>query len=438
MRFRVRRLRQQAWFGLLLRLAVALVTAALVAMGALFLVSAVTGSPGVFLIAGAATFVAASAVFAVVATRKIPSGPRQRARTRVVPALVLAAMVLFVITALLPVGDPQRPPAPVDGQGFWVLPTGSRIAYVRVGAVRSARRDPVVFLHGGPGVPDMKGDAAFFGRLARDGRDVYVYDQVGTGRSSRLADPRGYTVGRDAADLEAIRRRVGARRMVLVGHSYGAQLAARYLADHPDRVSRVVFSSPGSLDPDVPGGDLTARLDLKQKLQTYALTVRPRVLLAYGLLQVNPRAAHAFVGDGEMDARFDRLYRATEPAVRCDGAPLGPARHGLGMYANAYPQSASARASRDVRPALRRLRTPALIIKGACDYEPWSTGTDYRRSLRSSRLVYLPGAGHDAYHDRPEIFLATLRAFLKQQRMPVAPLGSLNPPQSYEGPVGSQ
>lgn len=35
-------------------------------------------------------------------------------------------------------------------------------------------------------MPDLRGDSEYFGRLARDGFDVYVYDEVGTGRSSRL------------------------------------------------------------------------------------------------------------------------------------------------------------------------------------------------------------------------------------------------------------
>ena len=83
-----------------------------------------------------------------------------------------------------------------------------------------ARGTPVIFLHGGPGTPDMKGDSEYFGRLARSGFDVYVYDEVGTGRSSRLEDPRRYTLTRDVADLEAIREKIGAERVVLIGHSY--------------------------------------------------------------------------------------------------------------------------------------------------------------------------------------------------------------------------
>ena len=62
----------------------------------------------------------------------------------------------------------------------------------------------MIFLHGGPGVPEMKGDSEYFGRLAKDGFDVY--DEVSTRRSSRLDDPRGYTLERDVSDLEEARQ----------------------------------------------------------------------------------------------------------------------------------------------------------------------------------------------------------------------------------------
>jgi proline iminopeptidase len=144
-----------------------------------------------------------------------------------------------------------------------------------------------------------------------------------------------------AIDLEAIRRRIGADRLVLVGHSWGAQVAAGYLAAHPTHVARVVFSSPGALAPALDDGsdaDVRTRLSTGQQLGLYRLLVRPRVLLGYTLLQVNPRAAHAFVGDAEMDARNDRVYNAGRAGTHCRGAPAGPALHGLGFYAYQFPQ----------------------------------------------------------------------------------------------------
>ena len=81
-----------------------------------------------------------------------------------------------------------------------------------------------------------KGGRAWYASLAQRGFDVYVYDQTGSGLSARLNDPRAYTVARHVADLEAIRQTIGAARMILIGDSWGATLAANYIAAHPDRV----------------------------------------------------------------------------------------------------------------------------------------------------------------------------------------------------------
>jgi len=42
---------------------------------------------------------------------------------------------------------------------------------------------------------------------------------------------------------------------------------------------------------------------------------------------------------------------------------------------------------------LRGLATPALVVKGSCDYLPWSVATDYRDTLPAARMVYCPVLG---------------------------------------------
>ena len=414
--------------------------AAVAGLLALVGVAAVSDRPPVFLAAGLVVFLAATAAGVTLATRKVPGRRRRRLRLAGFAGGALAGMVVFAATALLPLGDPRLAPAPVAGQRFWQLPTGSRIAYVHLPARGpSPRPTPVVFLHGGPGIADMAGDAAYFGRLTGDGYHVYVYDQVGTGRSGRLADPRQYTIAREVADLEAIRRRIGADRLVLIGHSWGGQVAAAYLAAHPGHVARVVFSSPGALAPaldDGSAGGVKARLPWARRLRLYALLVRPRALVGYTLLQVNPGAAHAFVGDAEMDARNDRVYNAGRAGTHCRDQGPGPALHGLGFYTYQFPQSAAARPWADPRPALARLATPALVIKGSCDYLSWAYGTDYQQALPNARLVYLHHAGHNAYQDQPSQFLAVVRAFLADRPLPVPPWRGGGVPPDYQGPPG--
>jgi len=136
-------------------------------------------------------------------------------------------------------------------------------------------------------------------------------------------------VARDVADLEAIREEIGAGRVVLIGHSYGGTLAAAYASSHPNRVERMVLSFPGDPSPSAGGASMTFRLTTKEKLGVYALLLPPRPMLAYALLQVNPKAAHAFADDPELDARQDRIYNRTRPALQCRNKPPGPELHGL-------------------------------------------------------------------------------------------------------------
>jgi proline iminopeptidase len=178
------------------------------------------------------------------------------------------------------------------------------------------------------------------------------------------------------------------------------------------------------------------RLTRGQQLGLYRLLARPRVLLAWTLLQVNPQAAHAFADDAELDARTDRVYNAGRAGTHCRGLGPGPALHGLGLYAYQFPQSAAARPWTDPRPALARLQTPALVIKGSCDYLSWASAVHYRQALPNARLVYLHRAGHNAYQDQPAAYLAVIRAFLTGRPLPVAPWTATGVPADYEGPAG--
>ncbi|MCY4009338.1 MAG: alpha/beta hydrolase [Anaerolineaceae bacterium] len=129
--------------------------------------------------------------------------------------------------------------------------------------------DPIVYLAGGPG-----GNAS--GRLdewhtspLREERDVFLFDQRGTGRSRpsldcdgafgnsveswalrclrilyrRGIDPRNYTSRDSAADLRDLRLALHIDEWNLVGVSYGSRLALTTLRDHPEGVRSVILDS---------------------------------------------------------------------------------------------------------------------------------------------------------------------------------------------------
>ncbi len=141
-------------------------------------------------------------------------------------------------------------------------------------------------------------------------------------------------------------------------------------------------------------------------------------------------------GDGEMDARMDRVYARSRPALHCPRRAAGSPPHGLGFYAHQYPQSAAAPPQPDLRPALHGTPTPALVIKGSCDYLSWSAAEDYLDVLPNSVLVYLRGAGHNAYQDRPAAVMTAVRAFLHERTPPEGVYRGTGPPAGFRGPRG--
>jgi pimeloyl-ACP methyl ester carboxylesterase len=99
----------------------------------------------------------------------------------------------------------------------------------------SGRGAPIVMINGGPGLPDYLAPVA---ELVEHLGTVHRYDQRGTGGSAWDGE---HTFGLHVADLGRLLDAWGHRRAVLVGHSYGTELALRFLLAHPERVAGLVL-----------------------------------------------------------------------------------------------------------------------------------------------------------------------------------------------------
>ncbi|MGL5860353.1 MAG: alpha/beta fold hydrolase, partial [Phycicoccus sp.] len=258
--------------------------------------------------------------------------------------------------------------------------------------------------------------------LSRSGYDVFVYDQVGAGLSSRLDDAGDYTVERHVEDLELIRAEIGAERMILVGHSWGASLAGHYTVAHPERVERLVLEAPGAMyvprfpDAKKPSAEENRSDAAKQResdLQT------PRLIAAIVLASLNPQAGRALVGDDEADGVLAE-FLPTTPSYTCDPAeePVIPPGLRPGWWVN-RATGASESVVDDPRPALRRADVPALVMTSECDYELPEVSQEWRTTLPDSTRVVVPDAGHFIQQQQPDLFLRTVTAFLADERLPL-------------------
>lgn len=333
---------------------------------------------------------------------------------------------------------------PLDRSG--AVPGDVDLHVARV--ARARRRGPhLMYLSGGPGgagVPELVSVLSELPRLARD-FTVIGFDQRGTGRSGllrcrpmerdirlrstaaaekcsqRLGARRAfYTTPDGVADMEAIRRAVGARKLTLFGTSYGTALALAYAREHPGRVERLILDSVA--DPDdgdpfglagframgpslaslCPGG--CSGLSADPGADLAALTAKLRAAPLKGSWYDARGRRHAgtlrptAIADLLYDADYDPALRAGVPlAVRAaldngDAAPLLR----LLAAARAFSFPSDPRDFSSARYAAVCEETPL----------PWPRGTAPADRLRVARerALALPGAAFAPFD--PEVAFA--------------------------------
>ncbi|WP_249998288.1 alpha/beta fold hydrolase [Actinoplanes sp. M2I2] len=387
------------------------------------LTAGVSAVPVVFAAAAVAGCFLAVAALGRLAGLVAGSGRRSLRTSAVITAVlaVVGGSVLF-----WPLTRDESHPEAAAGVRYWDLDTGSRLAYLSYPATtKRTTGTPIVFLHGGPGGPLRPFEYDFFPQFTRDGYDVYLFEQAGVGASRALPHAADYTAARAVADLEAVRRKTGAERMVLIGQSWGGSLAALYTAAYPQHVAKVVFSEPGTLPgpPDAAEAAATGTAAPGSAPGAAPSLLAPRFLMAAVLAQTAPAAAERFAPRAEVDHYLDQNIPGFIRQSFCarDGNRIPEVDlEGFDFYANTVTSSTIGDLP-DPRPALRRSSTPALVLRGECSYIPWPDTYAYTRVLRGSSLVYIKDAGHVLWASRPTETAAAIRAFLLDRPQPVAP-----------------
>ncbi len=345
-------------------------------------------------------------------------------------AALLAAVVLYCLIPIRPTLAPLRPRPET---AYWTMAAGYRIAYLRVPAPGGATAPPIVFLHGGPGGYVHSSIVATLAPLAAAGHDLYFYDQVGSGLSDRLPKPKDYSFQKHVADLdEILREELAAPQVILIGHSYGGMLAAEYVALHPERVERLVLSSPGGLPPALFDGEGRWINEAKYPAPPELHFVEPMAVAMDGLRFWPPRAlaamalATAFdvklMGDAEADGVLNTLASRFTAGMVCDPANVLPEEGGGGFYAHGWSNWFGD--LEDPRPLLAQRTLPVLVLHGACDYLPYASTYEYVDLFPNASYVFVEGAGHILWWDRPERYAAEIASFVAASR----PAGGGPPP----------
>lgn len=209
---------------------------------------------------------------------------------------------------------------------------------------------------------------------------VTRYDRRGYGRSNPHPGP--YSIEAQVDDLaDVVAGADGAgRTLVLVGHSYGGNVALAYVDRHPDQVAAVVtYESPLSWEPwwprDSAGGNAVAWRDDPE--------------------QAAERFMRRLIGD----ERWNRLPPSTQRARRSEGAAM-------------VGELADLRLRRPWRPD--RISIPVLVLRGEHGQEHHRLGSAALAAmLPRAELDVIAGARHFGPNTHPDAVAARVHTFLR-------------------------
>jgi pimeloyl-ACP methyl ester carboxylesterase len=223
---------------------------------------------------------------------------------------------------------------------------------------------------------------------------VTCYDLRGHGYSE--VPPDGYTSADHAVDLLVLMDEIGVERARLVGHSFGAVIAAHAAVLAPDRVEALVLSDP--YFPSLRHLEDASRWghwdDFRRDAEEAGVTLSNEHWYDVGRF---------FDQVLEMDG--DRLLRFRQAV----GLPALNRLLRLGRTTCGADTKAVAGLAPEL---LCRITAPTLAIYG--ESSPFLATARYLvANLPACRTSLVPGAKHRAPDENPAAFVATVRSFLE-------------------------
>ena len=264
--------------------------------------------------------------------------------------------------------------APVDGAELFCREAGEGRA--------------IIVVHGGPDfdhtylLPDLD-------RLADSYRLIY-YDQRGRGRSKGRVDLEEMSIERYVEDLDRLRAHHRLESVAILGHSWGGSVAMHYALRHPARVSHMILLNTASATHE----DFALMVERRRASHAPIREELDAVASSAAFLDGDPRAVTQYY---QLD--FGASFKRPEDAARLN---LSWTREDIVQGRAIEDRLAQGHywvPGYTIIPALRKLRTPTLVIHGQDDFFPMASSAHIAEAIAGARLVTLAGSGHFSYID---------------------------------------
>src|SRR5271165_1079766 len=299
-------------------------------------------------------------------------------------------------------------PAVYMVQSGFVDSHGVLIYYEAVG-----RGAPLVIVHGGPGASHDY-FLPYLLPLMRTNRLVMI-DERGSGKSSKVDDPKQYTVANMVEDLEAVRLALGLGKISLLGHSFGGVLVQAYALKYQKNLSHLILGSTFASTKELNEALARMKADLDPKDRERVNALESAGLFGKGEPWEHGRYSEEYARLAWGKGYFPFVYQ-NRPDPNYD--PLGSnTSTAWDVYREMWGSDGEFVVDGNLKEVeyvdrLSEIKVPTLIVVGDHDESDPKMSKEMHEKIAGSQLVILPQSGHMTFVDQPEEFLKTVREFV--------------------------
>jgi proline iminopeptidase len=305
----------------------------------------------------------------------------------------------------------KLPPVFQVQQGF-VESHGALIYYETMG-----RGAPLVIVHGGPGashdyfLPHLL-------PLMRTNRLIFI-DERGSGKSSKLEDPKEYTVASMVEDLEAVRVGLGLGKISLLGHSFGGVIVQAYALKYQKHLSHLILGSTFASTKELNEALARMKAAMEPKDRERITSLEAAGLFGKGEVWEHGRYPEEYAKLAWGKGYFPYLYqKRPDPTYDPVSSNTDTA---WDVYREMWGSDGEFVVDGNLKEVeyvdrLSEIKVPTLIIVGDHDESDPKMSKEMHDKIAGSQLVILPDSGHMTFVDQPEQFLKTVREFVASTR----------------------
>jgi len=321
---------------------------------------------------------------------------------------ILALSALFSISAFAAFAQSSAPSNLYPVQEGFVDNHGALIYYQIVG-----HGEPLVIVHGGPGASHDY-FLPWLLPLMRSNKLVFI-DERGSGKSSKLDDPRQYTIANMVEDLETVRQALGLGKISLLGHSFGGALVQAYALKYQKNLSHLILGSTFASTAELNDALARMKADMDPKDREHVNALESAGLFGKGQLWEHGRYSEEYAKLAWGIGYFPYVYY-NRPDPNYDPVSLNTST-AWDVYREMWGSDGEFIVDGNLKEVeyvnrLSEIKVPTLIIVGEHDESDPKMSREMHEKIAGSQLVILPKSGHMTFVDQPETFLKAVGDFV--------------------------